>query len=267
MGPTTRFLRAAVTNLFHDGGMTHPETRRTVAIALMMVALGALIVWVRQPSTTSEAAATPIEPRRALVAAPPVAVPPEPAQVPKEAARAEAAPQPLEESVGTANSAIHFERAANNGAPAGRIDVNAKFAVGVWQPAERRLRVLLLEQAPQSGDTQKLVGALKSMDPRSPPVTPAGVIDLRFISTAEAWDRSDLESASLTATNVRGDSNTADVLGGLEWHGSLPAPHTQGAPSLIRLQLGAIGSSTSADKNTWKQEWNFHVVVPVVVIE
>jgi len=162
-------------------------------------------------------------------------------------------------------SAIHFERGANKGKAAGRIDANAKYAVGIWQPGERRLRVLLLEKPPQPGESETLRAALQSADAASPPIVPAAVIDLKFIPTAQAYDRSELETASLTVTNAKGETSAADVLGGLEWHGSLPAP-VDGAPTVSQIQLGASGTGVSVDNDAWKQEWNFHLMAPIALI-
>jgi hypothetical protein len=247
--------------------MQASQSRWTFVIALTMAVLGALIVWLAQSRATDEVPATALAPRVASAAEPPV-ITPSPTLPPVQAAKQVAAPAAApDESVGTASSAIHFERAAKKPIAAASIDVNAKFAVGVWRPADRWLRVLLLEKEPKPGEAAALRDALPTLNPTAPPVTPAGVIDLRFMATAQAFDRSELESASLTVTNTRGDSNTADVLGSLEWHGSLPAPRTEGAPPMIRLQMGAIGSSTSADREAWKQEWNFHLMVPIAVVD
>jgi hypothetical protein len=242
--------------------MQPTQSRWTLVIALMMAALGALVVWLRQPP--AEIISTTPVTRPAPVAA---AADRAPATAPAPIAKpAVAAAAPVDETVGQARSAIHFERAASKVNPASRIDVNAQYAVGVWQPGERRMRVMLMEKAPQPGEAETLSNALQSGDAASPPVAPAAVIDLKFIPTAQAFDRSELESASLTVTNAKGDTSVADVLGGLEWHGSLPAPGADGAPTISQIQLGAAGNGLSADSNGWKQEWDFHVMVPVALV-
>lgn len=245
--------------------MQPTQSRWTFVVALTMAALGALIVWMRQPSAAPEVVDALVVPRSTSVASPPVATSTAPAQPAKQTTALPA--EPVEESVGRATSAIHFERKANKVNAASRIDVNAQYVVGVWQPGERRLRVLLLEKAPKAGEPDVLLNALQSGDAASPPVLPAAVIDLKFIPTAQAFDRSELESALLTATNAKGDSSAADVLGGLDWHGSVPSPQVDGAPAMSQIQLGSSGSSVSADTDAWKQEWNFHVLVPVALIQ
>jgi hypothetical protein len=243
--------------------MQPAQSRWTLVIALMMVALGALIVWLRHAAP--EVGPLAVEARSTPGTPTPVV---EPAAAPSPVAKqAPVAVEKIEESVGSARSAIHFERAASKGTRASSIDVNAQYAVGVWQPGERRLRVLLLEKAPQAGDAEQLRSALQSSDASSPPVVPAAVIDLKFIPTAQAFDRSELETASLTVTNAKGDSSVADVLGGLEWHGSLPALGADGAPKVSNVQLGASGGGLSPDRDAWKQEWNFHVLVPVALTQ
>jgi hypothetical protein len=242
--------------------MPPTQSRWTLVIGLMLAALGALLVWLRQPAPEI-ASTTPVM-RSAPTAAPEVssaAATPVPV-----AKQAPAAAAPVDETVGQATSTIHFERAKNKVNPAGRIDVNARYAVGVWQPGERRMRVLLMEKAPKDGESETLRNALQSGDAAAPPVTPAAVIDLKFIPTAQAFDRSELETASLTVTNAKGDSSVADVLGGLDWHGSLPSPAADGAPTVSQIQLGASGNSVSMDSDAWKQDWNFHVLVPVALI-
>jgi hypothetical protein len=230
------------------------QSRRTLVVGLMLAAAGALLVWLLQPVAKPEIVATRMPAR--------VAVQQEAAPAPTAATAPPQPPAPatatVDEAVGNEMSAIHFERAASKTNGSAQIDVNAQFAVGVWQPLQRRLRVLLLENAPKAGEAAQFITALQSDDDAKPPATPAGVIDLRFIAGAEAFDRSELESASLTVTNARGESSSADILGSLEWHGSLPSPQLDGAPTVSRLQMSAIGTGVSPDRAAWKQEWRFN---------
>src|SRR5690349_15492610 len=115
--------------------MQSPQSRWTLVIALMMVALGALLVWVRQPA--AEVVSTAPVTRPAPAAAPQVL--PSAAAPASVAKQTPAAVAPVDEAVGQAMSTIHFERAASKGKPAGRIDVSAKYALGIWQPGERRM--------------------------------------------------------------------------------------------------------------------------------
>jgi hypothetical protein len=242
------------------------ESRRTLVIGLMLAALGALLVWLRQPLAKPEIVDTRVPAPVAVQQVPPPAVtaPAAPAQP---ATAAPAAAAAVEETVGNATSTIHFERIASKTRKAAQINVNAQFAVGVWQPVERRLRVLLLENAPKPGEAAQFITVLQSSEDGASPVTPAGVIDMRFVAAAQAFDRSELERASLTVTNARGDRSTADVLGSLEWHGSLPSPEIEEPPPVSRLQMSAFGSGESQDGEAWKQEWRFNVTVPVVLLQ
>jgi hypothetical protein len=251
----------ARTNVMSE--MQPTPSRWTSVIALLLAAVGALIVWLRQPSATPQVVERPAAPRT-ISEAPPAVAPTVAAPGAKQPARAAA---PVDESVGYATSTIQFVRAANKVNPAGRIEVNAQYAVGVWQPGERRMRVLLLEKAPKPGEAEVFRDALQSGVASSPPVVPAAIIDMKFIPTAQAFDRSELETASLIVTNAKGDTSEADVLGGLEWHGSMPSPQADGAPTVSQVRLGASGTGISADADAWKQEWNFHVTVPVALIQ
>jgi hypothetical protein len=88
--------------------MQPTQSRWTIVIALVMAAIGALFVWLRQPA--AEIIATPPVIRTAPQPAPEVLPT---AAVPTQAAKqAPAAAEAVDESVGRASSTIHFEHAA-----------------------------------------------------------------------------------------------------------------------------------------------------------
>ena len=193
-------------------------------------------------------------------------------------ARAPALPhaQPIEvsreEATDTASGSIRCERPANDGSAASRleasrIDVNAHAAVGVWRPGEHLLRVLLLERAPTPEQSSRLLTELSSgATPLSGGSTQA-VIELRFASTAQAFDRDEVESGSLTTTNAQGEHCVVDVLGSLQWTGSLPSPQAEGTPAVTQLELSAAGDGQALDHGTWQQSWHFSVSVPVALAQ
>lgn len=112
-----------------------------------------------------------------------------------------------------------------------------------------------------------MISQLQSVNAASPPVKPAAVIDLYFIPTAQAFDRSEVESATLTAINARGESSSADVLNSLDWQGSLPSPQASGAPATTRLQMNSSGNAESADRDSWHQTWQFDLEVSVSLVD
>lgn len=186
--------------------------------------------------------------------------------VPRNAVRA-GAPQPTADLAAsgaepTASGAIHFEREGSDASTNERIDVNVRAAVGVWQPEQHRLLVYLFEREPTPARTAQLVASVPSDPGAVGADVPGAIVDVEFTPTAQAFDRNDIDRASLTAWNAKGDRSEADVLGGLSWSGSLPSPQADGAPAVTLLDLRASGTGRSLPI-TWRQSWNFTVAAQV----
>ncbi len=246
--------------------------RRALGFAAVVAAVFALVLWVwRKPDVAATTDVKAASPAPAMRATPNISA--------TTSASATPAPQtnaPLEASAaGSASGSIHFERsdAATSSDTRGdtrgdtQIDVHVQAAVGIWQPNSRRLRIVLLEHAPTAAQAAQLVTAVAAETLPGPVTPPYAVIDLRFVPTAQAFDRNELDGASLTATNTLRQTSTADLLGSLDWNGSLPSPRADGVPSTSQLQLSAAGSGQSMDRESWQQSWQFTVAVPVSRVE
>ena len=180
------------------------------------------------------------------------------------------APVAGNDSAGAASGSIHFTRAAEGAGPEARIDMDVKIALGVWQPSHRRLRILLLESVAPAAQLAQLASLLASDAPLASTAPKYGVIDLRFAPQAQAFDRNDLESASLTASSSGdGLESTADVLSGLDWQGSLPSPQASpgDAPAPTQIELITAGTHQSSNSGAWMQRWHVSISVPVSFAE
>ena len=170
-------------------------------------------------------------------------------------------------SVGEAKGNIHFARqpSQKKEGPADRIDLVVRSALGVWQPGENLMRIVLLESPPASDDVSKLVRAVRSgsLDELA---ERRAVIELRFVPTAQAFDRNELDSATLIASDGTVTS-AADALAGLDWDGSLPSPQLELPPGSKRptVELTSGGNTESADRVSWQQKWHLSLAVPVVM--
>jgi len=243
------------------------QARHTVMIGISMALMGALLVWLGHKDSATAPLSPPVATASVAVQAqPPAAAVVEHSAAPAQA-KSEIATLPADEAIGTVRSSIHFERPANGTTTAANIDVNARYAVGAWRPAQRRLRIVLMENKPGPAESASMLNLLTSADAIATPAQPSAVIDLYFIPTAQAFDRSEVESATLTALGTRGETSAADVLNTLDWQGSLPSPQARGAPAVTRLQISASGNAESPDRDSWHQRWQFDVEVSVSLVE
>jgi hypothetical protein len=134
----------------------------------------------------------------------------------------------------------------------------------VWQPNGRVMRVLLLEASPADEHVSQVLGAIQSGETKSLAQRSA-VLELRFVPTAQAFDRNELDSATLIVSDGNVTSS-ADALNSLDWHGSLPAPGlSQPSGPLPRFTLNSASETVSSTRETWKQSWRLSLTVPVVM--
>jgi len=167
-------------------------------------------------------------------------------------------------AVGQAHGAIHFEKKPRERDARGEsIDINVQSALGVWQPDGRVMRVLLLESQPAAGGVGEMLGAIQSGDTKTV-ASRSAVLELRFLPTAQAFDRNELDSATLIVSDGALTSS-ADALGSLDWQGSLPSPNPS-APTGSRptFTLSASNETVSSNREIWKQSWRLSLTVPVI---
>lgn len=244
-------------------------TTRSTLMLGVLVALGfALVLLLRSFGTSTPAVAAPVvmhpKPvRNADVVAPtpePVAAAP---------AKSVEAPKVVDavaaQAVGQALGNIHFEKKpAERDGKGQSIDINVQSALGVWQPDGHVMRVLLLEQSPAIDNVGKMLGAMQSGETHAV-ANRSAVLELRFTSTAQAFDRNELDSATLIVSegNV---TSSADALNSIDWHGSLPAPGKTLSPDqLPKFTLNSSSETVSSTRETWKQSWRLSLTVPVVM--
>ena len=177
-------------------------------------------------------------------------------------------------AIGQANGTIHFQRQPNekNGQVDGQvdgkgasIDFDVHSALGVWQPGENLMRILLLETAPASDEVARMLEAIQSGSVAGLAKRMA-VIELRFIPTAQAFDRDELDSARLIVSDGALTS-TADALNSLTWQGSLPSPQLElpAGSDNPSVALSSASESVTADRETWMQSWKLALTVPVIM--
>lgn len=242
-------------------------TARSTLLLAAIAALGFAFVLLLRPSDApTPIAAGPVvieqKPARNAIVAARDAVP-SPAPTPAKTAEA---PKPIDaqvmQAVGTATGAIHFEKKpAERDAKGESLDIDVHSALGVWQPDGLVMRVLLLESRPGSADVDRLLRALQSGEPNA---TRSAVLELRFVPTAQAYDRNELDSATLTVTDGK-ITSSADALSSLDWHGSLPSPQVDPAPGQRpSFTLNSSNETVSSAREIWKQSWRLSLTVPVV---
>jgi hypothetical protein len=174
----------------------------------------------------------------------PPAIPPAPSIAP---ARNDTAAQ-------TAHGEIHFERAD------ARVDLDPRHGFGLWQPTDHRLRVVLTERPLTDAETAALARTLATGAPEL--ADTHALLELTFQPTAQAFDRNDLESAALTLTSKSGAvAATADILGSIDWRGTLPAPGTSTSTATLVLSA-SVAKHAFGD---WQQSWSFDVAIPVAL--
>jgi hypothetical protein len=126
------------------------------------------------------------------------------------------------------------------------------------------MRVLLLEAAPAADNVNAMLGAIQSGETNRVAKRSA-MLELRFLPTAQAFDRNELDSATLIVSDGN-STRSADALGGLDWPGSLPSPSAP-SPTGQRpsFTLNASNETVSSARDIWKQSWRLSVSVPVVM--
>ncbi len=136
-------------------------------------------------------------------------------------------------------------------------------SVAFWDPRERRLKVLLVDEKLTEGRQQQVAAYLRDGRLGDSGLQYA-LLDMRFKSDAQSFDRSTLESATLSFSSADGSlTNTADATASLsvKWGGAQPPGLA--APTSM-LQLDADGSSVSPSASRWEQKWKLSVTAPVV---
>jgi hypothetical protein len=244
-------------------------TARSTLMLGALAALGFVLVLLLRSFGSSSpvaAAASPVALANSVRTAEVVA--PEPARAVTVPAKPAPARQPMDaeaaRAVGQALGSIHFEKKpVERDAKVQSIDINVQSALGVWQPDGRVMRVLLLEASPADEHVSQMLGAIQSGDTKALAQRSA-VLELRFVPTAQAFDRNELDSATLIVSDGNVTSS-ADALNSLDWHGSLPAPGLSQSSGLPRFTLNSASETVSSARETWKQSWRLSLTVPVVM--
>lgn|GEM_PF-2452679 len=245
--------------------MKKATTRRALTLGALALLGFFVVVAVRsfgsaghEPGTMAVAAparAVPTSPTSASVT--PVSTPPiAPIPAPETAAPSE--------QVGQAQGDIHFQQEPRASGPQGRsIDMVVRAGLGVWVPAESRMRILLLESAPAEANIAQLKEALLSTGGQG---GRSALIELKFIPTAQAFDINELESATLTVRDGLA-SSSANALSGLSWSGSLPSPQLELPPGSEhpRIELTSNGDTVAPEGEMWRQSWRLSLSVPVIM--
>lgn len=166
---------------------------------------------------------------------------------------------------GHAAGDIHFVQQIGREAKGARIDIHVKAALGLWEPTASRMRILLLEAEPKSDQIAPLLSSMQS-DTIGESGGRLAMMELKFVPTAQAFDRNELDSAMLMARDGA-LSSTADVLVNIEWSGSLPSPQLDLPPGSAHptIALTSDGDIVMADSTTWRQKWRLSLDVPVVM--
>lgn len=235
-------------------------TKQTTTISVLVIAgfLAIVLVHVLQTKDAPIAVAS---------SATPMALPPEKKLTAVAALPPKATPVTTDASVlGKARGSIVF--ISGNGSDAKKVTIRlqARSAIGVWQPAKNRMRILLLESEPGSDEAQALLITLQAGGEPAINATRHAMVELTFVPTAQAFDRNDLETATLIVRDGALTS-TANALNGLSWNGSLPSPQVTPPPGFDfpQVELTSDGNAEAVDSLEWRQSWHVSLSVPVIM--
>jgi hypothetical protein len=250
--------------------MTGPVSVRSALVLSAWVALGFALVFLLRSFNPARPVAietrAPVMQTQTLRNADDAAPAPAPLATSKTAAEARRVAQAEDASpVGQAQGAIHFEKKpAERDAQGESIDINVRSALGVWQPDSRVMRVLLLESQPAAGNVADMLGAIQSGETDGV-ANRSAVLELRFVATAQAFDRNELDSATLIVTDGK-TTSSADALSSLDWRGSLPWPDPNLPPDRRQaFTLHSASETVSSNREIWKQSWRLTLHVPVIM--
>lgn len=162
--------------------------------------------------------------------------------------------------VGKASGSLRFFVPTGMGGANATVELSPTASVGVWLPSQKRLRVLLLDQAPDYVDAVRAVDALgnSEVDVRG---SARAMLELTFIPTAQAYSADEVDSIRLIVMDGEGHSAATDVSSSLRWTGGLAAPEVSTAPAQIEMQ--AAGSDPVSPIAGQSQSWTFATSLPV----
>lgn len=160
--------------------------------------------------------------------------------------------------VGEASGVVRI--AADNG---GSFELQVKHAVAVWQPGQGRLRIALTAESLDYLHAMHLLDTIAGEGMAARDGAPPAMLELVFMPSAQAFTQEELQSANLLVRDAGGGLVQAEVLGTLQWNGSLPSPRVGSAaqmPSQVDMKL--IGQGFPADSSAPRPSWNLSLSVP-----
>ena len=222
-------------------------------IAMVAVVAGVVVWWLMRSDAPVPS------PAETVVAATPK--PPKPPE-PQAASTAAAQSSPLATPVAPATKVTGTVSFRRTDGSRDNLELQVAGGVALWDSAEHRLRVLLMDEALSPAEERQMLGYLKD-ERLADSGRPYGVLELQFGPDAITLDRGALKSALLTVAGAGGVlHDTADVLTSIQWKGDVKPAGAGTTPA--RLELAAAGSARSIDASPWQQNWQLSVAVPVV---
>lgn len=170
---------------------------------------------------------------------------------------------PVSSAGGVAGEAAGMVRIeADNAAP---FELRTSQGVGVWQPAQRRLRIALTGEALDYVRATHLLDTLAGEGMAARDGAPPAMLEIVFSPTAQGFAQDELTQATLTVRDARGRLVKADVLNSMSWNGSLPAAELAVAGQTSQVEMKLNGTGFSADNPGMRPSWNLSLSVPVGV--
>jgi hypothetical protein len=228
---------------------------RWVLPAVLALAVAGIVLWLLR--ARDDAVAIVGEPAGAFAAS---AADAQPAAPPVAAVQDGAVSQSpaAASAVGEASGTVRI--AGDNGRT---YELQVRHAVAVWQPGQSRLRIALSADLIDYTQATYLLDTLAGEGMAARAGAPAAMLELVFMPSAQAFTQDELERADLLVRNSSGSLVQAEVLGTLQWSGSLPSPQVGAAallPSQVEMKL--IGQGFPADSSAPRPSWNLSLSVP-----
>ncbi len=142
-------------------------------------------------------------------------------------------------------------------------ELQVRHAVAVWQPGQSRLRIALSADSMDYTQATHLLDTLAGEGMAARDGAPPAMLELVFMPSAQAFTQDELERANLLVRDSSGRLVQAEVLGTLQWSGSLPSPQVGAAaqlPSQVDMKL--IGQGFPTDSAAPRPSWNLSLSVP-----
>lgn len=168
----------------------------------------------------------------------------------------------METIVGQAGGSVQFTLPASGGLSEGVVEFKPSSSVGLWLPAEKRVRIAMLDHAPDYTEASRMMQSLADRSSLGSRGQPHAEIEIAFRPTAQAFTPDEVDSAKLILVDRDGRNVEVDITNGFDWNAALAAPEV--STDATRLELKSSGSAPSQNPSR-DQAWQIAATLPVAM--